>query len=81
MIEAQLTLLLRLSSARRSSSAEVTDELQLVGKLAHCKASIHCTAVPGHLYHLLVVLTAVHDGALAKARRAWYYQHCLDVII
>ncbi|KAL3148728.1 hypothetical protein ABBQ38_014140 [Trebouxia sp. C0009 RCD-2024] len=38
VIEAQLTLLLRLSSARRSSSAEVTDELQLIGKLIHCKA-------------------------------------------
>lgn len=45
VIEAQLTLLLRLSSARRSSSAEVTDELQLVGKLVHCKASSYCTAL------------------------------------
>ena len=40
MIEAQLTLLLRLSSARRSSSAEVTDELQLIGKLVHCKVGL-----------------------------------------
>ena len=37
VIEAQLTLLLRLSSARRSSRAEVTDDVSVIGKLVHCK--------------------------------------------
>lgn len=38
VIEAQLTLLLRLSSARRFSRAEVTDDVNVIGKLVHCKA-------------------------------------------
>ena len=37
VVEAQLTLLLRLSSARRSSRAEVTDDVNVIGKLVHCK--------------------------------------------
>ena len=40
VIEAQLTLLLRLSSARRSSTAEVTDDVHIIGKLIHCKVMI-----------------------------------------
>ena len=40
MIEAQLTLLLRLSSARQSSMAEVTDDVHIIGKLIDCKVTI-----------------------------------------
>ncbi len=40
VIEAQLTLLLRLSSARRSSIAEVTDDVHIIGKLIDCKVII-----------------------------------------
>ncbi len=40
VIEAQLTLLLRLSSARRSSLAQVTDDVHIIGKLIDCKVMI-----------------------------------------
>jgi len=47
VIEAQLTLLLRLSSARRSSVAEVTDDVHIIGKLINCKVTIllHCVII------------------------------------
>ena len=55
VIEAQLTLLLRLSSARRSSRAEVTDDVHVISKLVHCKVSNFCCRL------LSLSLASVHQ--------------------
>ena len=70
MIEAQLTLLLQLSSARRSLRAEVTDDLQLIGKLVHCKVnSPSCK-------QLAISITAEYSQQKEDGDRIWPCRQC-----
>jgi len=57
VIEAQLTLLLRLSSARRSSVAEVTDDVHIIGKLINCKVMI--LLIPDDSLSVVLILVSL----------------------
>ncbi|KAL0044481.1 hypothetical protein WJX82_009054 [Trebouxia sp. C0006] len=81
VIEAQLTLLLRLSSARRSSMAEVTDDVHIIGKLIHCKAidlepeepvlrSSHRHDRRRHITQVLLLILQVVNSELAAKRQS-----------
>ncbi|DBA92469.1 TPA: hypothetical protein ACH3X1_002702 [Trebouxia sp. C0004] len=81
VIEAQLTLLLRLSSARRSSIAEVTDDVHIIGKLIDCKAidlepeepvlrSSHKHDRRRHITRVLLLILQVVNSELAAKRQS-----------